>query len=142
MTRFRHLRRDERGATAVETAFALPALIIIIIYMIIQLGFVFRAMAGIQHSLGEGARLATIFPTPNNDAIQDRMEQAVFGIEPGEFGFAVVEQSDDPATTTVDESDVGFFDLTVTYTQPTSLLLLPGPTIEVERTKRVWVADD
>ncbi len=135
------LRRDEQGVAAVEMAFALPVLIVLI-WAILQLGLVFRAMAGIQHSLGEGARLATIFPTPDNAAIETRMEEAVFGIGPGEFGFDVVEQADDPLTTTVDESDVGFFDLTVTYTQPTDLLLLPGPTVSFARTKRVWVADD
>jgi len=141
MTMLRIIRRDERGAAAIEMAFALPALIIII-WAIIQLGLVFRALAGIQHSLGEGARFATLFPTPANAAIESRMEAAVYGVGPGEFGFGVVEQVDDPATALVDESDVGFFDLTVTYTQPTSLLLLPGPTVSVERTKRVWVADD
>jgi hypothetical protein len=29
----------------------------------------------------------------------------------------------------------------VTYTQETDLLFLPGPTINVSRSKRVWVAD-
>ena len=31
-------------------------------------------------------------------------------------------------------------DVTVQYEQDTDLLFLPGPTIEVERTKRVWLA--
>jgi hypothetical protein len=30
--------------------------------------------------------------------------------------------------------------LQVTYTQDTSLLVLPGPTITITRNKRVWVA--
>ena len=34
-----------------------------------------------------------------------------------------------------------YLDLQVSYTQPTSLLLLPGPTITVSRSKRVWVAE-
>ena len=58
MKHFKRLRRDQGGAAAIEMAFALPAMIILI-WMIVQLGLVFRAMAGIQHSLGEGARLAT-----------------------------------------------------------------------------------
>jgi hypothetical protein len=33
-----------------------------------------------------------------------------------------------------------YYDITVNYTQPTSLLLVPGPTINVSRAKRVWVA--
>ena len=52
----RLLKTDDRGAAAIEMAFALPALVILI-WMIVQLGMAFRAMSGIQHSLGEGARL-------------------------------------------------------------------------------------
>jgi hypothetical protein len=33
-----------------------------------------------------------------------------------------------------------YYDLKVSYTQPTNLLLFPGPTINVSRSKRVWVA--
>jgi hypothetical protein len=31
-------------------------------------------------------------------------------------------------------------DVTVNYTQATNLLLLPGPTVQLSRTKRVWTA--
>lgn len=128
MRKIRILKRDERGAAVVEVAFALPILIIMI-WMIAQLGLAFRAMAGIQHALGEGARLATIYPRPTNDAIKAKINAKVYGITPGTF-------------TVVDPADgAGFVDLRVNYTQPTSLLLLPGPTINVSRTKRVWVAD-
>jgi len=122
------LSRDERGATVVETAFALPVLIIFI-WMIAQLGLAFRAMAGIQHALGEGARLATIYPRPTNTAIKAKINSKVYGIKPGTF--TVVEPVE----------GAGFVTLQVNYTQPTSLLLLPGPTIEVSRQKVVWVAD-
>lgn len=123
-----HLLRDERGATIVETAFALPALIILI-WGMLQLGMVYRANSGIQHSLGEGARLATLYPTPADADIKAEMESAVYGIGPGEFATVV---TDVPAS--------GYKDLAVTYTQPTNLLLFPGPTITVNKSKRVWVA--
>ena len=125
---FARLKRDERGAAVIETAFALPVLIIMI-WMIAQLGLAFRAMAGIQHALGEGARLATIFPRPDNTAIKARISSKVYGIKPGTF--TVVEPV----------AGAGFITLRVNYTQPTSLLLLPGPTISVSRSKVVWVAD-
>ena len=53
------LTEDERGAALIETAFALPALIVMV-WAVVQLGLVFRAMSGIQHALGEGARLAQL----------------------------------------------------------------------------------
>ena len=56
----RRIRRDERGVAVIEMALALPALIVLI-WGIAQLGMVYRAMSGIQHALGEGARLAMKF---------------------------------------------------------------------------------
>ena len=121
---FRRLRRDERGATVVEFAFAFPALIVLI-YMIAQLGMVYRAVSGIQHSLGEGARAATIWPRPSEATIRQKMTDAVYGIGPGNFTITTT-----PTATTIR--------LTVSYTQETSLLLFPGPTINVSRSKLVY----
>ena len=129
----RRLFSNDRGAAVIEMAFALPALIILI-WMVVQLGMMFRAMAGIQHSLGEGARLATIWPQPTDDQIEARMEEVVYGIEPGTFTI----HPPDPGLSDAGEA---YLDLQVSYTQPTNLLLLPGPTISVSRSKRVWVAE-
>ena len=49
MTLFKRIVRDDGGATVVETAVALPALIVLL-WTIIQLGLVLRAMSGIQHA--------------------------------------------------------------------------------------------
>ena len=124
-------RFDERGAAVIEMAFALPVLIIMM-WMIVQLGLVFRAMSGIHHGLGEGARLATLYPQPDDDAIKATINDAVYGIGPGSFEIA------DPTPGV--QSGAEFLDLTVTYSQETDLLIVPGPTINVTRSKRVWVA--
>lgn len=125
------LRRDEDGAAVIEMAFALPVLIMLM-WLIVQLGLVFRAMSGIQHGLGEGARMATLFPKPADEAIHDKIEAAVYGIGPGSFDI------EDPVTGTADGAT--YMDLKVTYTQSTDLLLVPGPNISVTRHKRVWIA--
>lgn len=132
MKHFRRLKGDQSGTAVIEMAFALPAMIMLI-WMIVQLGLAFRAMAGIQHALGEGARLATIWPVPDVDTIEDRMEVAVYGIGPGDFDIPP------PIAGEADGSD--YLDLVVTYSQPTDLLIIPGPTIEVSRSKRVWMAE-
>ena len=132
MMRLGILKSDERGAAVIEMAFALPTLIILI-WGIAQLGMMYRAIAGVQHALGEGARLATIYPQPTDDAIEARMEEMVYGIEPGEFTIY-------PPEAGLSDAGEAYLDLKVTYTQPTNLLLLPGPTITIEREKRVWVA--
>jgi Flp pilus assembly pilin Flp len=128
----RNLVRDHRGAAVIEMAFALPILIMLL-WMVVQFGLVFRAMSGIQHSLGEGARAATLWPVPATADITDRMEEAVYGIGPGDFVIV------DPVPGVADGS--AFLDLQVTYTQATDLLIVPGPTISVSRSKRVWVAE-
>lgn len=132
MIRRLRLARDTRGATVIEMAFALPALIVMM-WMVIQLGLVFRAMSGIQHALGEGARYATLYPQPTDAQIKNKITAAVYGIGPGDFNIS------DPVPGAISGS--GYLDLNVTYTQSTDLLLLPGPTISVSRSKRVWVAD-
>ena len=63
----RRLRRDEHGAAAIEMAFALPILIVMI-WMFVQLAQVYRAIAGIQQALGEGARYATLCLNPTRPA--------------------------------------------------------------------------
>jgi hypothetical protein len=131
MRMLRRLRRNERGAAVIEMAFALPILIMML-WMLVQMGLMFRAMSGIQHGLGEGARLATLFPQPDDDAIHDRIEAAVYGIGPGHFTI------NDPEPGTADGAH--FLDLSVTYTQSTDMLIFPGPDISVTRRKRVWVA--
>jgi hypothetical protein len=128
----RKIVRNESGAAVIEMAFALPILILLI-WMIVQLGLAFRAMSGIQHALGEGARAATLWPVPDTETIRDRMYAAVYGIGPGEFDIP------DPEDGTADGTK--YLDLEVTYTQPTDLLIFPGPTISVSRSKRVWVAE-
>lgn len=137
----RCLLEDQNGAAVVETAFALPILVVMI-WMFVQLAQVYRAVAGIQQALGEGARYATLCVTPSitgcsipsGQNVHDRMLSAVYGIGPGTF------TPNTPAKQTVGTSS--YYDLSVSYTQPTSLLLVPGPTITINRSKRVWVASN
>jgi Flp pilus assembly protein TadG len=120
-------------------AFALPVLIVMI-WAFVQLAQIYRAMAGIQQALGEGARYATICINPDSlgcsaptaTQIKTKIQNCVYGIRPGTFVIPT------PASGTSGTSN--YYDLTVTYTQPTDLLLFRGPTIAVKRSKRVWTA--
>ena len=134
MMGLRRIRRDEQGVATIEMAFALPILIVMI-WMFVQLAQVYRAVAGIQQALGEGARLATIWPTPNADAIKTKIETSVYGIGPGKFDTPKPECKNDGTKTG------NYYDLTVNYEQDTNLIMFPGPHIKVSRSKRVWVAD-
>ncbi|MGH6658271.1 MAG: TadE/TadG family type IV pilus assembly protein [Sphingomicrobium sp.] len=127
----RRLVNNERGAAVIEIAVALPTLIILM-WTIVQAGLVFRAMSGIQHGLGEGARYATLFPQPATADIKSKISSTVYGIGPGSFTIA------NPVAGTQDGGN--YLDLQVTYKQDTDLLIIPGPTISVSRSKRVWVS--
>ena len=131
MRMMRNLRRDRRGVAVIELAFALPVLIIMM-WVIIQLGLVFRAMSGIQHGLGEGARFATLYPKPTDAAIKTKITATLYGIGPGNFL--------PPQLTPGVADGANYLDLKVTYSQQTDLLLLRGPLITVSRSKRVWIA--
>jgi len=127
----RHLVRNERGTAIIELAVALPVLLIIM-WTIVQAGLVFRAMSGIQHGLGEGARYATLYPTPTTSSIKSKIQSTVYGIGPGSFTIS------NPVSGTQDGGN--YLDLQVSYTQSTNLLIIPGPTITVSRSKRVWIS--
>lgn len=135
----RRLRSDESGVAAIEMAFALPILLVMI-WMIIQLGLVYRALAGIQQALGEGARFATLCINPDFNGcgaptaaqVQTKVSNSVYGIGPGQFTV--------PLPTSGVSGTAQYYDVTVDYTQDTNLLLFPGPTITLSRSKRVWLA--
>jgi Flp pilus assembly protein TadG len=141
------LAKDQRGAAAVEMAFALP-IFIVMIWAFVQLAQVYRAVAGMQQALGEGARYATLCvsqsasgcaaPDPGTGAspatgtIKERILTSVYGIGPGTFTV------NDPVLGT--SGTAKYYDLTVQYSQPTNLLIFPGPTMALTRSKRVWIA--
>lgn len=139
MKLFSALRRDQRGAAAIEFALAVPILVVMI-YGIFQVGLIFQANSGMQHALGEGARLATLCTpsgssctAPSDTAIIARMNDKKFGMNIGTFGT--------PTVATPAASSCTFCkDLTVTYNVTPNFLLFSGPAITLTRTKRVYLA--
>lgn len=133
------LIRDERAAAAIEMAFALP-IMVVMIWMFLQLAHIYRATAGIQQALGQGARYATLCLNPSSSGcttptaaqVKAKISSSVWGTGPGTFTVA------DPVSGTSGTSK--YYDLKVSYTQPTDMLLFPGPTVNLSRSKRVWVA--
>lgn len=130
MTFLRKIRREESGAAVVEMALSLPILLLMI-YGMFQVGVIMAADAGIQHALGEGARMATLYPTPTDANIKTKMQSKVFGMYIGSYTVA------DP--TTVSSGATKYKDLTVTYTVTPNFLFFNGPAITLNRSKRVYL---
>lgn len=135
------LRRNERGAAAIEMAIALPVLMLFV-YGIFEIGIAGQAIAGMQHGLGEGARYATICinPTsagtcgvPTDDQIKAKIQEKKFGVGVGTF--------DDPVVSTPVATDcTRCRDLSVTFHMPMNFLFFSAPSINITRTKRVYLA--
>ena len=135
----RRLMNDRTGVAAIEMAFALPILITMI-WMFVQFAQMYRALAGIQQALGEGARYATLCLNPSTAGcsaptaaqIQTKINDSVYGIGPGTFTITPPVSG---------SSGTGnYYDLKVSYSQPTDMLFFAGPTVSFSRSKRVWVA--
>lgn len=121
------LVRDCRGAGLIEFALILPVLVLFI-YGIFVVGQLFEANAGMQHALGEGARYATLYPTPSDTAIRTKILSSTFGTGDGTF------------TAPPPTSGTGYKDLSVTYSVATDFIFFDGPTVTITKTKRVYLA--
>ncbi|MCW3798648.1 pilus assembly protein [Sphingomonas sp. BN140010] len=126
------LIHHEDGAAAVEFAFALPILIMFI-WGIAQFGMILAADAGMQHALGEGARMATLWPQPTNAAVKQRIQDNVFGNFLGSYTVS------DPVASTSTAVNNQYVDLQVTYTVTPDFLFWQGSPINFVRSKRVYV---
>lgn len=130
--------RDERGAAAIELAFALPVLVLFI-YGIFVIGQLMAANAGAQNALGQGARYATLClnPTtatgctlPSDSNIQAKISAGLFGTSSGTW-----------STPTIDRHDAQhYLTIQVTYSQNLDFLFFRGPTVTLTRSKKVYTA--
>ena len=134
MRSLRILGRDEAGAAVIEVAIALPVLVALI-WGIFQLACLFWANAGMQNALGAGARMATLCQggtattpcsVPSVTAVQNKMNAAKFG------------PNDGTMTVYAPAPGAGFMDLRVTYQRTMTFLFINGPTITLDRKKRVY----
>lgn len=131
MTAMRRIASDESGASAVEMALSLPILLTFIFGMM-QVGMVMAADAGMQHALGEGARMATIYPTPTDTQIKAKINAKVFGTHIGTYSVS------DPVTTQSGTSK--YKDLQVSYTVTPNYIFFSGKPITLNRSKRVYLS--
>jgi Flp pilus assembly protein TadG len=140
MMSLKRLLKNEDGAAVIEMAIALPVLVTLI-YGIFECSQLYEANAGMQHALGEGARVATLcIPDTSNattgcantsdTTILNRESAKLFRPAGGNY------------TISIPSAGGGFKTLQITYTRTMNFLLFPGPTITLTRTKLVYVPDN
>lgn len=132
MKRTMKLRADESGSAVIEFALSLPILILLI-WGIFECSLLFEANAGMQHALGEGARLATLC-VPNGSGcsseadsdIKAKEQAKLFGPKDGTFTVADVVDATDSKT------------LSISYTRTMDFLFFTGPSVTLTRSKLVY----
>lgn len=127
------LFRNERGASALEFAFAAPVLFIFVI-AIAQLGTVFFANTGLQHALSEGTRMAAVYPVPSDAAITAAVTNRRLGYDPAHLDSTV------QLITKGQDGTKPYIDLRLRYRVPLNLLLR-NETLTLEHSRRVYTQE-
>jgi len=129
--------RDKRGSAAIEFAFAVPV-IVMLVWGIFQFSLVLEAQAGMEHALGEGARYATILdPSTDTSPTTTQVQAKITG---GKFGLGAGTWDTPNIDTTHASGAGGYWVITVTYHLPTNFLFFTGPTITLTQSKTVYLA--
>ena len=128
MTR-RRLLSDDRGATAVEFALAAPVLISMVIG-VSQLGQLFFANAGIQHTVEQAARFAAVYPAPGVDEIEAKIHE-------GQLGMRGTLEPVLTRTVVADGPDI--LDISLTYDVPLDFIFFETPPVTLTHSRRVFL---
>ena len=124
------LKREEKGAAALEFALVAPALILFIVG-IAQLGVLFMANNGLRNAVGEGARLATIWPRPTDAQITQRITDGRFGLK--QSGIT------GPTYATGVSAGANYVDVTMSYTVTPDFIFFTLPPMTLTETRRAFV---
>jgi Flp pilus assembly protein TadG len=129
MMRRPQLRKDERGNALIEFALIAPVFIGFII-AISQLGLLFFANAGLANAVGEGARLATIFPRPTDAQIIARIANGRYGLDPARITGPTIQN--------VTQDGISSSTITISYAAPVDFIFYKFGPITLTQTRRVY----
>lgn len=123
------LGRDCEGIAAAEFAMMAP-LVLLLLFLMLNLGLLFEAYNGVQHAVGEGARLATIYPRPADSQLTAAIQNAEFGLDPSLISA--------PSYSHGSNSGIDYVDVTLTYNAPITFPLFSLPAVPLTYTKRAY----
>ena len=135
MRLLKRLRRNQRGAAALEFVLVAPALILMIVG-IARLGILFMANAGLRNAVGEGARYSTIWLAlqnrrPTNAEIRTRILNSQFGLVRTRFTSVTVNSCTDAGANCVD--------ITASYSVPMDFIFFNAGSVTLTQTRRAYV---
>lgn len=124
------LLRDRRGATAAEFALAVPVLLLML-FTVLQFGVLYVANAGLQNAVGEGARVATLWPRRSTAEITSEINAARFGLNPGGLS--------QPQLTYGQANGQDFVELSMTYTTDLDFIFFKVEDVQLQETRRAYM---
>ena len=130
LTRLRGLRRDQKGAAALEFALAVPVLVTFIVG-IAQLGMLFMANNGLDSAVAAGARYATIYPRPSDTQIQSLIASSRWGLDPARMTTPVITHG------TTSNND--WVRITTNYDVDMDFIFFTIPNVTLTETRTAWV---
>lgn len=130
MTGRRSILDHNGGAGAVEFALAAPVLLAFV-FATTQLGMLFFASADMRNAVGAGARLASIYPSPSDTRIINRVNESIAGLDRRHITGPTLLRGRDAA-----ENE--FVEITVTYAAPIDFILFDSPRVTLSETRRVF----
>lgn len=123
------LFRDRSGAVAAEFSLVLPVFLLLI-FSFIGIGQLFWANAGLNHAVGEGARVATLFPRRTNAQITAAIQNNAFGIKAADMTA--------PVYTTGTSNGQDWIEVTVTYNPRFFLFFKDVTPVTLRETRRAY----
>lgn len=130
MTR-RVLLADSRGATLVEFAIVLPILMLFR-FGAVQVGELFFAKADLRNAVANGARVASVYPRPQNHVIEEAVQERIAGLEESQIDGPFI-------TNGTSASGLDVTDISVRYSQLVDFPIFKTSPIKLEETQRVFV---
>lgn len=97
----RRFRRNERGATLVEFAIAIPVLLLLI-FGIMEFGWIFHGWVTLTAAAREGARLAIVNESEINIKGAVTSHAPIFNLAPGDITITWAEGRGKNTTVTID----------------------------------------
>ena len=131
MTSFmRALVQRQDGAAAIEFAILGPVLLLLLLG-IMQVGMLFEADAGLCRAVEEGARYATIFPTPTDSQITSKITAKRFGLKSAYITGPTISHGV--------SSGANYADISMTYAAPVNFVFFQSSPITLTATRRAFM---
>lgn len=124
------LASDERGATVIEFAFALPVLVTLMVG-ILQYGMILHTSGGLRNALGEGIRHAKVYPSATQASVLQKTRDALPGIDPNGITALTFERGV--------SNGAAFGRLSITYQAEAVIPFVPVQAITLTETKTAYL---